>query len=77
MLGTLLGVGVPLVNGLSVAIFGPSEFALRLPTVLASILSVVMVYAIGQRLYGAAAGLAAAWAMALSPFAILFLSATG
>ncbi len=59
-------------NALSVATFGGSEFALRLPTLLASILSVALVYAIGRRLYGALAGLAAAWAMALSPFAILF-----
>jgi 4-amino-4-deoxy-L-arabinose transferase-like glycosyltransferase len=60
------------INGLSVAIFGGSEFALRLPTLLASILSVALVYAIGRRLFGAPAGLAAAWVMALSPFAILF-----
>jgi 4-amino-4-deoxy-L-arabinose transferase-like glycosyltransferase len=59
-------------NGLSVAIFGGSEFALRLPTFLASIVSVALVYALGRRLYGAPAGLAAAWAMALSPFAIQF-----
>ena len=31
-----------------------------------------LVYAIGRRLFGAPAGLAAAWVMALSPFAILF-----
>jgi 4-amino-4-deoxy-L-arabinose transferase-like glycosyltransferase len=59
-------------NGLSVAVFGGGEFALRLPTLLASIVSVGLVYAIGRRLYGAPAGLAAAWAMALSPFAIQF-----
>lgn len=54
------------------AIFGGSEFALRWPTLMASTLSIALVYAIGRRLWGAPAGLAAAWAMALSPFAILF-----
>ncbi len=59
-------------NALSVAIFGTSEFALRLPTLLASIVSVGLVYAIGRRLFGSPAGLAAAWVMTLSPFAIQF-----
>jgi 4-amino-4-deoxy-L-arabinose transferase-like glycosyltransferase len=59
-------------NGLSVAVLGPSEFAVRLPTFLASILSVALVYAIGRRLFGAPASLAAAWVMTLSPFAIQF-----
>src|SRR5260221_8184446 len=59
-------------NALSVAVLGGGEFALRLPTLLASIVSTALVYAIGRRLYGATAGLAAAWAMALSPFAIQF-----
>ena len=59
-------------NGLSVAVFGGGEFALRLPTFLASVVSVALVYAIGRRLYGAMAGLAASWALALSPFAIQF-----
>lgn len=59
-------------NGLSVAILGPSEFALRLPTFLASLVSLALVYAIGRRLFGAPAGLAATWVMALSPFAIQF-----
>src|SRR5579859_1100666 len=60
------------INGLSVAIFGGSEFALRLPTLLASVISVALVYAIGRRLFGEPAGAAAAWVMALSPFAIQF-----
>jgi 4-amino-4-deoxy-L-arabinose transferase-like glycosyltransferase len=59
-------------NGLSVAIFGGSEFALRLPTLLASTVSVALIFALGQRLYGETAGHVAAWAMALSPFAIQF-----
>ena len=59
-------------NGLSVAVLGSTEFALRLPTLLASIVSVALVYAIGRRLFGAPAGLAAAWVLALSPFAIQF-----
>src|SRR5260221_8331866 len=52
-------------NGLSVAVLGPSEFAVRLPTLLASVVSLALVYAIGRRLYGPPAGLAAAWVMAL------------
>src|SRR5258707_5728827 len=60
------------IDGLSVALFGGNEFALRLPTLLASIASVALVYAIGRRAFGAPAGLAAAWVMALSPFATLF-----
>src|SRR5207237_4197962 len=58
------------INGLSVAVLGSSEFALRWPTFMASIVSVALVYAIGRRLFGAPAGLAASWVMALSPFAI-------
>ncbi len=60
------------INGLSVAVLGPSEFALRLPSFLASLVSLALVYAIGRRLFGAPAGLGAAWVMALSPFAIQF-----
>src|SRR5579859_5975176 len=56
----------------SVAVFGSSEFALRLPTLLASLVGVALVYAIGRRVFGRTAGLAAAWAMTLSPFAIQF-----
>jgi tetratricopeptide (TPR) repeat protein len=59
-------------NGLSVAIFGVSEFALRLPTLLASTVSVALVLALGRSLYGEMAGHVAAWALALSPFAIQF-----
>ena len=59
-------------DGLSVAILGPSEFALRLPTFLASLVSVALVYGLGRRLFGAPAGLAGAWVMALSPFATQF-----
>ena len=60
------------INGLSVAVFGPSEFALRLPTFLVSLVSLALVYAIGRKLFGAPAGLGAVWVMALSPFAIQF-----
>jgi 4-amino-4-deoxy-L-arabinose transferase-like glycosyltransferase len=47
----------------------------RLPSLLASVTSVALVYALGRALYGqAAAGLLAALLLALSPFDILFAS---
>ncbi len=49
---------------------GNSEFALRLPSALFSILSVALAYALGVRLYGSLAGVAAAALMALNSFSI-------
>ncbi|MEP7358772.1 MAG: glycosyltransferase family 39 protein, partial [Anaerolineales bacterium] len=60
------------VEGLSVAVMGPSELALRLPALLCSLLNVALVYGLGRRLYGVRAAQAAAWAMALSPMAAQF-----
>ena len=49
---------------------GNSEFALRLPSALFSILSVALAYALGVRLYGSLAGVVAAALMALNSFSI-------
>ena len=49
---------------------GDSEFALRLPSALFSILSVALAYALGARLYGRLAGVAAAALVALNSFSI-------
>jgi 4-amino-4-deoxy-L-arabinose transferase-like glycosyltransferase len=56
----------------SFSLLGGSEFAARLPTFFASVVSVALVYALGRRLYGRRAAGLAAWFLALSPFAVLF-----
>lgn len=64
----------------SIAAFRPSELALRLPGMLASILAVAATFGLARRAYGGAHGGAAgektaclaAGLLALSPFAILF-----
>jgi hypothetical protein len=53
-------------------LFGPSEVVARLPGVLASTVSVALMYYLAWRLYGRPTALAAAALMALSPFNILF-----
>jgi 4-amino-4-deoxy-L-arabinose transferase-like glycosyltransferase len=57
---------------LSLGLIGGTELAARLPALLASLVSVALIYALAARLYGARTGLLAAWLLALSPFAILF-----
>lgn len=53
----------------------PYEMAARLPSLLASVVSIALVYALGQALYrDARIGLLAALLLALSPFDILFAS---
>ena len=51
-------------------IAGASEFALRLPSALFSVLSIAWAFALGKRLYGGVAGLAAAALIALNSFSI-------
>jgi hypothetical protein len=51
---------------------GPSEVVARLPGVLASTVSVALMYHLARRLYGRSTALAAAALMAFSPFNILF-----
>ena len=53
-------------------LFGPSEVAARLPSELASVASIALLYYFASRLYGRAVAMVAAILMALSPFNILF-----
>jgi 4-amino-4-deoxy-L-arabinose transferase-like glycosyltransferase len=65
----------PYTLGLSFLIFGQNETAARLPSLFASVADVVIVYALGRKLYGDdRVGLLAALLLALSPFDILFAS---
>jgi 4-amino-4-deoxy-L-arabinose transferase-like glycosyltransferase len=56
----------------SMWVFGRSEVAARLPNLAASIVSVILTYKLGQRLYGPKAAWYAAFFTAFSPFDILF-----
>ena len=65
----------PYTLALSFLILGPGETAARLPSLLASVASVALVYALGRALYpGPTVGLLAALLLALSPFDLLFAS---
>jgi 4-amino-4-deoxy-L-arabinose transferase-like glycosyltransferase len=60
---------------LSFLALGQNETAARLPSLLASVASIALVYAVGRALYGdPRVGLLAALLLALSPFDILFAS---
>lgn len=52
----------------SEAVFGPTDFAVRLPTALAGIAFVGLLYLLGYELFGERAGLLAAFFLALSPW---------
>jgi len=60
------------VQALSFALFGPTEVAARIPSLVASAVSVGLMYMLGRALYGRGVGLLAAFLLAASPFAILF-----
>ena len=49
---------------------GDSEFAARFPSAVASILTVVLVFALARRIFGPAAGLATAVVVTVNPFQI-------
>ncbi|MBN1219215.1 MAG: glycosyltransferase family 39 protein [Anaerolineae bacterium] len=51
---------------------GPTETAARLPSLLATCLTVGLVFWLGKKMYGYGVGLLAAWLVALSPFTIMF-----
>ncbi len=53
-------------------LLGPTEAAARVPSLLATAISVLLTFGLGRKLYGEAVGLVAAWLMALSPFTLLF-----
>ncbi len=60
------------VQALSFRLFGPTETAARLPSLVTSVVNVILLYQLGRRLYGQGVGLLAAFLLAASPFAILF-----
>lgn len=53
-------------------LLGVSPTITRLPSLLATVAGVGLTFLLGRKLYGAGAGLLAAWLTALSPFTILF-----
>jgi 4-amino-4-deoxy-L-arabinose transferase-like glycosyltransferase len=59
-------------TALSFVVFGGTEFAARLVPFYASLVSVALVFGLARRLYDPLAAHLAAWALALSPFTILF-----
>jgi 4-amino-4-deoxy-L-arabinose transferase-like glycosyltransferase len=59
-------------NGLSVLLFGGTEFAVRLPAFYTGVVSAALLFALARRLYDGPTAQLAAWLLALSPFAILF-----
>lgn len=59
-------------NALSQVIFGASEFAARLPGMVASVLLMAVIYALAKQLYNTKTALAALIFMAFSPYATAF-----
>lgn len=55
-----------------VLVLGNSDLVLRLPSAIASILSIPLMYVLAKRLLGTMTGLLAALLLALSPFAVYF-----
>ncbi|MBI5082457.1 MAG: glycosyltransferase family 39 protein [Chloroflexi bacterium] len=56
----------------SMMIFGGNEFAARLPHLIASVISLALIYRVGESLYNRSTGALAVTLFALSPMAILF-----
>ncbi len=59
-------------EALSIKLLGANEFAVRLPAALASVAEVTVTAALGEAMFGAAAGLAAAMVLVLSPLVFGF-----
>ena len=59
-------------TALSIRLLGANEFAVRLPAALSSAAEVVATAALGEAMFGAAAGLAAAMLLALCPLVFAF-----
>ncbi len=53
-------------------LFGSTEAIARIPSLIATMCTIVLTFRLGQSLYGSGVGLLAAWLAALSPFTILF-----
>lgn len=62
----------PYVVAGAMELLGVSETSARLPSLLATALTVGLTFWLGRKLYGAGPGLLAAWLVALSPFTLLF-----
>lgn len=62
----------PLLVHLFIVVFGGSDFVLRLPSALASIAAIPLMYALARRVLGEPAALVAAFVMACSPFAVYY-----
>jgi len=61
-----------LVEHVALRLAGASEWALRLPSALAGVAAVVVIFAAGRRMFGVAAGLAAAFLLAIHPVHLWF-----
>jgi 4-amino-4-deoxy-L-arabinose transferase-like glycosyltransferase len=61
-------------QALSFLLFGPTEVTARLPSLIASVVGVGLMYGLGRYLYGRGVGVLAAFLLAASPFTILFAS---
>jgi 4-amino-4-deoxy-L-arabinose transferase-like glycosyltransferase len=59
-------------EALSIKLLGPNELAVRLPAALSSVAEVAVTAALGEAMFGAAVGLAAAMVLALSPLVFGF-----
>lgn len=55
-----------------IRIFGTSEFSLRLPSVIAGVISVFLTYRIGDELFGRRTGLISSFILAISPLHIFY-----
>lgn len=64
--------GWMLLSAASLEVFGPHEWALRLPALLGSLLAVWAVAAVGRELFGARMGLMAAAVVATAPYSVRF-----
>jgi uncharacterized membrane protein len=56
----------------AMGLLGATETAARIPSLLATALTVGLTFWLGRKLYGAGVAVVAAWLVALSPFTILF-----
>ena len=68
----LQGLLFSYVDAASIAILGPSEWAARLPSLLASVLTIALVFVWGRRAFGPWTGLLAATLTALEPESIVW-----
>jgi hypothetical protein len=61
---------LPYPIALSIALFGATDFAVRLPAAMFGTLTILLIFHIGRRLWGASTGILAAMIYAFSPFAL-------